>query len=474
MATKIEDGTKPRLNACFIGHVDSGKSTTVGMLAFQLGAVDKREMEKYEKEAALNNKDTFYLAYLTDKTDAERKRGITITTTLINLPTEKFDINILDCPGHKDFVKNMVTGAAQADVAVVIVPASGFESCVGTGGMLKTHIMISGILGCDKLIVCVNKMDEIAEDKREGKFKEVSDEMLRIIKRSHKDKNPIVLPISAFKGINLTKKSEKFGWFKGWQEKEGAPTIMTLEEALDYQTVPPRHNDKPLRMPITKVCSIAGVGKILTGRVDYGTITPNLKITIQPAGIIAETRSVEIHNKPRAMIPCGENCGVALKGGVTGDINKVDAGHVISANDENKAVAYPGAVIRMIVVGRPKGLSVGYTPQMNFGKCHSPARIAKIMSKMVGKEVHNNPENVGNNETLVGVVVLQKPLVIDKMERFPNLAKFALMDSNGVVGIGNVMEPLTKEQLLSDHGIDINEDPKAAKKGTSKKAAAAA
>ncbi|AFM98153.1 translation elongation factor Tu [Encephalitozoon hellem] len=471
MATKIEDDTKPRLNVCFIGHVDSGKSTTVGMLSYQLGAVDKREMEKYEKEAALNNKDTFYLAYLTDKTDAERKRGITITTTLVNLPTEKFNINILDCPGHKDFVKNMVTGASQADVAVVIVPASGFESCIGVGGMLKTHIMISGILGCEKLIICVNKMDEIPEDKREEKFKEVSAEMLRIVKRSHKDKNPIVIPISAFKGINLTKKGESFKWFGGWKEKEGAPLIHTLEEALDYQNVPERHNDKPLRMPITKVCSIAGVGKIFTGRVEYGTITPNLKISIQPAGVVGETRSVEIHNKPRSMIPCGENCGVALKGGVTGDLEKVDAGHVISANDENKAIAYPGAKIRTIVVGRPKGLSPGYTPQINFGNCHSPGRIAKILSKVVGKEVHESPENVANGETFVGIVVFQKPLVVDRMERFQNLAKFALMDSNGVVGIGNVMEPLTREQLLKDYEIDIAEDPKAAKKAASKKKA---
>ncbi|KAL7345955.1 translation elongation factor 1-alpha [Encephalitozoon intestinalis] len=472
MATKIENDVKPRLNVCFIGHVDSGKSTTVGMLAYQLGAVDKREMEKYEKEAALNNKESFYLAYLTDKTEAERKRGITITTTLIALSTEKFDINVLDCPGHKDFVKNMVAGASQADVAVVIVPASGFESCVGVGGMLKTHIMISGILGCEKLIICVNKMDEIAEDKRMEKFKEVSDEMRRIVKRCHRDSNPIVLPISAYKGINLTKKGEHFNWFSGWKEKEGSEVIHTLEEALDYQKVPERHNDKPLRMPITKVCSIAGIGKIFTGRVEYGTITPNLKITIQPAGVVGETRSVEIHNKPRPMIPCGENCGVALKGGVVGEIDKVDAGHVISANDENKAIAYPGAKIRTIVVARPKGLSVGYTPQINFGNCHSPGRIAKIISRVVGgKEVQENLENIGNGQTFIGVVVFQKPLVVDRMDKFQNLAKFALMDSNGVVGIGNVMEPLTKDQLLKEYGIDINEDPKAAKKAAGKKKA---
>ncbi|AFN82875.1 translation elongation factor EF-1 alpha [Encephalitozoon romaleae SJ-2008] len=470
MATKVEDDNKPRLNVCFIGHVDSGKSTTVGMLSHQMGVIDKRELEKYEKEAAMNNKDTFYLAYLTDKTEAERKRGITITTTLVTLPTEKFNVNILDCPGHKDFVKNMVTGASQADVAVVIVPASGFESCIGVGGMLKTHIMISGILGCEKLIICVNKMDMISEDKRKEKFKEVSDEMLRIVTRSHKDKNPIILPISGLMGLNLTKKGDSFKWFEGWREKEGAQAIYTLEEALDYQDVPKRHNDKPLRMPITKVCSISGVGKIFTGRVEYGTITPNLKISIQPAGVVGEIRSVEIHNKPRSMIPCGENCGVALKGGVTGDLSKVDAGHVISANDENKAIAYPGAKVKIIVVEKPNGMEVGYTPQINFGICRSPARVAKILSKVVKKKGHENPEKIINGEAFIGIVVFQKPLVIDKMERFQNLSKFALMDSNGVVAIGNVMEPLTREQLLEDYEIDIAEDPKAAKKASKKKA----
>lgn len=427
----------------------------MGNLAFMLGAVDKRTMEKYEKEAAENNKTSFAYAYVTDKTAAEKARGITITTTLINISTDKFNLNILDCPGHKDFIKNMVTGAAQADVGVVIVPASGFESCIGVGGMLKSHITIAGVLGCSKLIICVNKMDEIDENKRVDRFNEVSAEMSRIVKRCHPDRTPIIIPMSAYKGINLVRKGEKFGWFNGWKKDESCAPIFTLEEALDFQATPPRFTDKPLRMPVVGIHKIPGIGMVYTGRVDSGSITPNLKVTIQPAGVHTEVKSLEVHKQAKSIIIAGENCGIAFKNASKGDISQVKAGNVISKDDDSSIKIYAGALARIIVVDKPKGLSAGYIPIMDLGTVHVPVKIAKIVSKITAsKETIENPESVSNYESFVGVLIPQKPTVMEAMKDFPSLGRFAIRDSNIIVCIGSITQLLTSEDLLKNYGIE--------------------
>lgn len=470
MAVPIDTKERERLNVCFIGHVDSGKSTAVGNLAFLLGAVDKRTMEKYEKEAASNNKASFAFAYVTDKTAAEKARGITITTTLINLNTSRFNLNILDCPGHKDFIKNMVTGAAQADVGVVIVPASGFESCVGVGGMLKSHITIAGVLGCSKLIICVNKMDEVDENKRMSRFNEVAEEMKRIVKRCHPDRTPIVIPMSAFKGINLVKNGEKFEWFKGWKKDENSEPIYTLEEALDVQAAPARFHDKPLRMPIVGIHKIPGIGMVYTGRVDSGSIVPNMKVTIQPAGVHTEAKSLEIHKKAREEVSCGENCGIAFKNASKGDITQVKAGNVISKDDDSSIKMYPGALAKIIVVDKPKGISAGYIPIMDLGTVHVPVKIAKIVNKVTAsKEVIENPESVANYESFTAVLIPQKPTVMETMKSFPSLGRFAIRDSNTIVCIGNIMQLLTSEELSKSYNIEVATKGEETKKGKGKK-----
>jgi elongation factor 1-alpha len=452
-----------RLNVCFIGHVDSGKSTAVGNLAYQLGAVDKRTMEKYEKEAALNNKASFSYAYVTDKTAAEKERGITITTTLINVKTSKFDVNILDCPGHKDFIKNMVSGAAQSDVGVVIVPSSGFESCVGEGGMLKSHITISAVLGCKKLIVCVNKMDEVPEANRKTRFEEIRAEMDRIVKKTHSDKTPILIPISAFKGINLVKKGEKFAWFEGWEDSASKKKIFTLEEALDFQDEPPRMVDKPLRMPITGVHKIRGVGTVYTGRVDTGFIKPEQSVIIQPAGITADVRTVEIHKKNQENgVPAGENCGVSVKN-IKGDVASVDVGSIISSAKDCPAKVPAAALAKIIVIDKPKGLSAGYTPVMDIGPHHVPVKIAKILSKVSpNKEKVDNPPRVANGESFVAILIPQKPVVMESMKDFPNLGRFALRDSNIIVCIGSIDKVLSEDELKSEYNLSTTAPAKGA------------
>lgn len=460
MAEQIKD----RLNVCFIGHVDSGKSTAVGNLAYLLGAISERTMEKHQKEAADYNKASFAFAYITDKTAAEKQRGITISTTLLNISTSKFDLNILDCPGHKDFIKNMVTGAAQADVGVVIVPASGFEACIAEGGMLKSHIMISGVLGCSRLIVCINKMDEIPENRRVERFNEVSAEMMRIVKRTHPDKNPIIIPMSAFKGINMVNNGNKFDWFKGWKMDENAEPVFTLEGALDAQNSPERFHNKPLRMPIVGVHKIAGIGTVYTGRVDAGTITPNMGVTIQPAGVVTEVKSLEVHKQAKQKIIAGENCGVAFKNPSKGDMTQVKAGNVISENGPNAVKIYPGALAKLIVVDKPKGIHKGYIPLMDLGTVHIPMKIERLVSKVCNKETIECPDVVSNRESFVAVLIPQKPVAMEVMADFPSMGKFALREGSDVVCIGSVTKLLTSEELLKEYGIEATTKAEDAKK----------
>lgn len=450
---------KERLNVCFIGHVDSGKSTTVGNLAYQLGCVDQRKMDKLRKEAEEKGKGTFSYAFVTDRNEAERDRGITITTTLIKIETGKYALNVIDCPGHKDFIKNMVTGTSQADCAVVMVPsASGeFESAVSAGGTLKEHMMICGILGVPKLVICINKMDTIpAEDgQQERRYKEVVDEMLRLAKSTHPDKDPIVLPISGYQGINIIEKGEKFGWFKGWQSNTGkGEKVFTLEGALNYQKIPLRPTEKHLRMPLNDTIQVKGIGTVLTGQVVSGKLSQNQDVLILPCDVLGTVKSLEIHKVAVNEAPAGENCGFVLK--ITqGTLEHVKTGHVLSSNrnEECLKLSY-AAKANILIVNHPKGIKQGYTPIMDCGTSHVPVKFEHFLSKAAkkGNELIPKPDIVFKGERVTVVIIPQKPCIMEPRTVTPQLGRLAIRDGGKIVGIGAVEEILTALQI-KDMGV---------------------
>ncbi|KAM0678114.1 Elongation factor 1-alpha 1 [Binucleata daphniae] len=449
--------SKEKLSICFIGHVDSGKSTTVGNLAFQLGAVDQRKMDKLKKEAELKGKQSFHYAFVTDKNEAERDRGITITTTLIKIETNRYNLNVIDCPGHKDFIKNMVTGTAQADVGVVIVPSAEgeFESAI-SGGTLRDHIMISGVLGVKSLIVCVNKLDTIAPDMQEKRFNEVRNEMFNIINTIHPDKNPIILPISGIMGINIVEKGEKFGWYKGWKKTpEQEVPVTSLEGALDFQTVPPRNNDKPLRVPLNDSLKVPGIGTVLTGQVIAGKLTPGMQVVVQPSQVYGEIKSLEIHKQAVPEVLSGENCGFVLK--VTkGDTAHIKSGHVLSDIKNNPVKLANGAQANIIIVEHPKGVKKGYCPVMDLGTSHVPVKLAKLISKkMKGiAEAVTDPAIVEKGETVTAIIMPQKPCVMEGIKENAQLGRLALRDGGKIVGIGAIVKTMTDEQLKAEGCIE--------------------
>ena len=462
MAEELE---QMNLNVCIVGHVDSGKSTTVGNLAYQLGVFDERQLTKLKLAAEAQGRDTFAYAYFFDNTDTEREKGITIDATLKQFKLKKFSANIIDCPGHKDFIKNMVTGAAQADVAVALVPASEFEKATSTAATLRDHIVISGAMGVKNLVICVNKMDFFPESEQKEKFEWMKKELLFMVPgKLHTDRDPIIIPISGLKGINIADKGEKFPWFEGWQKKDGTgEKVFTLEGALNYFEPPKRPIDRPLRMPITDICSITGIGTIYTGRVDSGYIVPSMSVTIQPASVFGEVKSIQTHRKERSKVYCGENIGLALKSGTKGDISQIKKGNVISDAKNSPCAVYPACEARVIMVSHPKGVQVGYCPVMDLGTHHVPAKIAKIISCKNPKEKEVRTEGITkicNRDCAVCILVPQKPIVMEVLNQYPSLSRFALRDGGSIVAIGSIVEVLTKEKC-DGLGVDVSSVMKA-------------
>jgi len=343
----------------------------------------------------------------------------------------------------------MVTGTSQADVGVVIIPSARgeFESAI-SGGTLKDHIMISGVLGVKKLILCINKMDTIPKEEQESRFNEVSAEMRSVVMGIHPDKDPLIIPISGYQGINVVEKGLRFEWFKGWSSK-GDPErkVFTLEGALDYQSVPPRPIDKPLRVCINDCLKISGIGTVLTGQVVSGKLSLGMSVNVMPAGVFGEIKSLEVHKTPVPEVLSGENCGFVLK--VTkGDTAMIKTGNVLSNSKAKPVVMSRGARCKIVVVDHPKGIKMGYTPVMDIATSHVPARIAKLLSrKAKGVDQIENPEIVIKGDNAVVVIMPQKECVMEGMKETQALGRLALRDGGRIVAIGCVDEVLSDDEL---------------------------
>ena len=228
----------PHLNLVIMGHVDHGKSTTTGHLLYASGSIDQRTIAAFEAEAEQMGKGSFKYAWVLDNLKEERERGVTIDLRFLKFATKKFDFTVIDAPGHRDFVKNMITGASQADAAVLFVSAKKgeFEAGVGPGGQTREHAFLAFTLGVRQVVVAINKMDDNTVSWSQERFNEIKDEVTRMLKMTGYKVDKIkFIPTSGWTGDNLVKKSENMGWYKG-------PTLM---EALDNLEVPSKPTNKP-------------------------------------------------------------------------------------------------------------------------------------------------------------------------------------------------------------------------------------
>jgi len=458
---------KTHINIVVIGHVDSGKSTTTGHLIYKCGGIDKRTIEKFEKEAQEMGKGSFKYAWVLDKLKAERERGITIDIALWKFETAKFYVTIIDAPGHRDFIKNMITGTSQADCAVLIVAAGTgeFEAGISKNGQTREHALLAYTLGVKQLIVGVNKMDSTDPPYSEPRFEEIKKEVSGFIKKVGFNPDAVAfVPISGWNGDNMLEVSEKMAWFKGWtvQRKEGNASGKCLIEALDAISPPSRPTDKPLRLPLQDVYKIGGIGTVPVGRVETGIIKPGMVVTFAPVNLTTEVKSVEMHHESLPEAGPGDNVGFNVKNVAVKDLRR---GYVAGDSKNNPPKATAEFTAQVIVMNHPGQIANGYCPVLDCHTAHIACKFQEITEKIdrrSGKTQEENPKFVKNGDAAIVKLVPTKPLCVETYTEFPPLGRFAVRDMRQTVAVGVIKAVVAKD-------ITTGKVTKAAEKASKKK-----
>jgi len=436
---------KIHINIVVIGHVDSGKSTSTGHLIYKCGGIDKRTIEKFEKEAAEMGKGSFKYAWVLDKLKAERERGITIDIALWKFETAKFYVTIIDAPGHRDFIKNMITGTSQADCAILVVAAGvgEFEAGISPNGQTREHALLAYTLGVKQMIVAVNKMDSTEPNYSEKRYEEIKSEVSNFIKKV--GYNPVSIPfvpISGWHGDNMLEPSSNMTWFKGWsaERKEGNATGKTLLEALDSIIPPSRPTDKPLRLPLQDVYKIGGIGTVPVGRVETGIIKPGMVVNFAPVNLSTEVKSVEMHHEALEEAVPGDNVGFNVKNVAVKDLRR---GYVASDTKNDPAMETASFSAQVIVLNHPGEICAGYTPVLDCHTAHIACKFAELLQKVdrrTGKPLEEVPKSVKSQEAAIIKLIPTKPMCVEKFSEYAPLGRFAVRDMRQTVAVGVVKE----------------------------------
>ena len=416
------------MNLIFIGHIDHGKSTTVGRLLFDTKAVTEQDMKKLKDEVAKYNRPTFEFAFVMDQLKEERERGITIDIMHRDFQTPKYYFTIIDAPGHRDFVKNMITGASQADAAVLVVSTPD-----GVQSQTREHAYLARVLGISQLIVGLNKIDAVNYDR--AKFDDAKNKVSELLKTVGYDISKVLfVPYSALEGINVSAKSDKLGWYTG-------PTLL---EALDTFQVPKKPTEKPLRLPVQDVYSISGFGTVPVGRVETGVMKPGDPIVIMPSGVKTEVKSIEMHHQQLQKAEPGDNVGFNTKGIDKKDVRK---GDVVGPSSNPPTVAQEFTA-QVVVINHPTVIAPGYTPVFHIHTAQISATITEIVEKKdpkTGQTLQKNPEFIKNGDVAIVKVKPTKAVVIEKYSDFPQLGRFAIRDMGQTVAAGVVLDVVKRQ-----------------------------
>merc|ERR1712218_559989 len=429
---------KNHINIVVIGHVDSGKSTTTGHLIYKCGGIDERTIAKFEKEAAEKGKGSFKYAWVLDKLKAERERGITIDIALWKFQSDKRIFTIIDAPGHRDFIKNMITGTSQADAALLMIAANagGFEAGFSKDGQTREHALLAQTMGVKQMIVGVNKMDEASVKYSEARYTEIKNEVSNYLKKiGYNPAKVPFIPMSGWTGDNMVSKENDDGkdnmpWYKG----------NTLIEALNALNAPKRPTDKPLRLPLQDVYKIGGVGTVPVGRVETGKIKKGMLVNFAPLGQTTEVRSVEMHHEHVDEALPGDNVGFNVKGLSVKDIKR---GHVASDNKNDPAAETEMFLAQVIVMNHPGQIHSGYTPVLDCHTSHIACKFDKLVSKIdqrTLKVIEEGPQFVKSREAAMVEIVPTKPMVVETFAQYAPLGRFAVRDMKQTVAVGVIKE----------------------------------
>ena len=413
---------KPHQNLAIIGHVDHGKSTLVGRLLYETGNVPEHVIEQHREDAEEKGKGGFEFAYVMDNLAEERERGVTIDIAHQEFDTSQYYFTIVDCPGHRDFVKNMITGASQADNAVLVVAADD-----GVAPQTQEHVFLARTLGINELIVGVNKMDLV--DYGSDEFEQVKTEVSELLKqvRFNAD-NVTYTPISAFEGDNVAERSDQMDWYSG-------PTLL---EALNDLPEAEPPTDAPLRLPIQDVYTIDGIGTVPVGRIETGMLTPGNDVSFQPSDVGGEVKSVQMHHEDVPEAGPGDNVGFNVRGIGSDDIRR---GDVAGPADDPPTVADTFQA-RIVVMQHPSVITEGYTPVFHAHTAQVACTLESIdytIDPSTGQKEDENPDFIQSGDAAVVTVRPQKPLAIESAEDIPELGSFAIRDMGQTIAAGQVL-----------------------------------
>ena len=422
--------TQPHINIVVIGHVDSGKSTTAGHLIYQCGSIDKKSVEVFEKESLEAGKGSFKYAWVLDKLKAERERGMTIDLSLWKIETHKYVFTIIDAPGHKDYIANMITGTSQADCAVLVVSARAGEFEAGIDrreGSDHEHTLLAKTLGVQQLIVVVNKMDTTEPPYSQARFEEIEKEVSDVIRTVGYNPAAVpLIPISGWDGDNMMMPSSKLSWFKG-------PTLL---ETLNSIKAPARNTDMPLRLPVSDVYNVGGIGTVAVGRVETGILKPGMVVNFAPTALTAEVKSVQMHAKELPMGMPGDYVEFQVP-----DISLEDIkpGFVASDPENNPATGCEDFIAQVVVLNHPDKIRKGYSPVLDCHTAHIACEFAEIQERLdrrTGKKLEDNPEYVQSGDACIVRLVPRKPLCVEAFSNFAPLGRFVMRDMRQIVAAG--------------------------------------
>jgi elongation factor 1-alpha len=377
----MSKSAKPHLNLVIMGHVDHGKSTTTGHLLFDAGAIDDRTIKAYQDEADKMGKGTFKYAWVLDNLKEERERGVTIDLRCLKFETNKYFFTVIDAPGHRDFVKNMITGASQADAAVLFVSAKKgeFEAGIGPGGQTREHAFLAFTLGVRQVVVAVNKMDDITVE---------------------------------------------------WKQER-------------YDEIPPKPTNKPLRVPVQDIYTITGIGTVPVGRVETGVLKEGDSIVFMPSNKKAEVKSIEMHHSKVPKAEPGDNIGFNVRGVGKGEVHRGDVAGPVD-NPPTVAKEFIGQIIVIyhptaIAAGYTPVLHY-HTGQI---ACRF-TELLKKLDPRTGQVVEENPSFLKTGDAAWVKMEPLRPIAVEKYVDFPELGRFAVRDMGTTVAAG-VIKDITQK-----------------------------
>ena len=421
MPSQWEDKSKPHLNIVFVGHVDHGKSTTVGRLLLDSGHIEQHIIDTFEKEASERGKAGFGFAYVMDGLKEERERGITIDVAHKEFFTPKYYWTVIDAPGHRDFVKNMITGTSQADAAVLLCAAND-----GVNAQTVEHTFLARVLGVKQLIIAVNKMDISGVDWSQDRYNSVVEELSSLLKKSGFNPADVpMVPVASLVGDNVCIKSTNMTWYDG----------PTLFEAINGVTMPDKPTNKPLRLPIQDVYKISGIGTVPVGKIETGTLSAGRTVVFNPSQKKAEVKSIEMHHTTVTKAEPGDNVGFNVRGLAATDIRRGD----VAGYEDNppEFVRHDETFVGQIqIMEIPKAVAIGYTPVFHAHTAQVAVRFIELLEKQTRAGKEPNPPFLQTNDAALVRFQPTKPLALEQLDTFPELSRFAIRDMGRTVAAG--------------------------------------